>query len=185
MHGYEWKRLAPQSCQCFVARDNRWGVEWAGTALSVWDFWCLSLKKDFTLSLHKNRESQISLGLGTGKVGSCPKRWGMVGDYKMTTDLLSTLPVPEPWKNNIMEVATGFSSSGRSGVSLAEAAAAAGTRGIRVASASLEQSVYQTYLPILRFLRVTKSTCFSGALPQLYDSSSSSLLGSSPPSLIS
>jgi len=35
----------------------------------------------------------------------------------MTTDLLSTLPVPEPRKNNIMEMATGVSPSGRSRVS--------------------------------------------------------------------
>lgn len=51
----------------------------------------------------------------------------MVRNYKITTDLLSTLPVPEPWKNNVMEVATGVSSSGGSGVSEAEVAAAVKT----------------------------------------------------------
>lgn len=73
-----------------------------------------------------------------------------------------------------MEVTTGVSSSRRSGVSMAEVAAVVRAWGMMVLSASLQQLLYQTYLPILCFLRVTESTCFSRALPQLYDSLSSS-----------
>lgn len=85
----------------------------------------------------KKRESHTSLGLGIGKTESHPKRWGIVGNCKITTDCLPTLPASDPRKNEIIEVATGVSPSGRSRMSIAEVAVAVRASGIRVATVSL------------------------------------------------
>lgn len=114
------------------------------------------------------KETHTSLGLGIGKTDSCPKRRGIVGNRKIATGFLSTLPVPEPWRNEVMEVATGVSSSGRSGKSIAEVAVAVRASGIRVATVSLQQLLYQTYLPILHFLRVTESMFIQGSASALW-----------------